>query len=277
MKKVLGIPNGSLEKATLDLLERVGIKINVKGRRFESAILQSSIFDRAIIMRPQDIPGAVIDGMIDVGITGLDQVCESGRKENLKIITELEYSKKSKSPVRVVAFARENNFIDAEGILVASEYPFLTEQFFKKAAIRFSHGGTEQKVAYGKYDYGVCITETGESLRKNGLVIVKTLLISPTVLIAKNKTPELEYFGELMAGGLRAEKYNLLKMNVKEEAKISVLKILPAIMAPTVNRLSSGDYAIETVILKNEVSNLIIALKAAGGSGILVSDIAIVI
>jgi len=168
MKKVLGIPNGSLEKPTIELLKKIGLKMNIGGRKFESVVEGFDVFSKVIKMRPQDIPEAIIDGMIDVGITGLDQVYESGQEKELKIIAELNYSKKLKKPVRVVLFSKNSSFVDKEGLLVASEYPVLTKKFFKKATIRFSHGGTEQKVAYGKYDYGVCVTETGESLRKNG-------------------------------------------------------------------------------------------------------------
>ena len=277
MKKVLGIPNGSLEKPTIELLKKIDLRMDIDGRKFESMVEGFGMFNRVIKMRPQDIPGAIVDGMIDVGITGLDQVYESGQKNELKVITELNYSKKLKKPVRVVLFSKKGNFIDEDGVLVASEYPYLTKQFFKKATIRFSHGGTEQKVAYGKYDYGVCVTETGESLRKNGLIIVKTFLTSPTVLIAKKETPDLKHFGRLMAGGLNAEKYSLLKMNVTEINIAIILETLPAITAPTINKLSSGDYAIETVVFLDEIGNLIVGLMKNEASGILVQNVEVVI
>jgi ATP phosphoribosyltransferase len=227
-------------------------------------------------MRPQDMSEALVDGMADATIYGYDWYTESGLSNRLTVITELNYSKKTNQPVKLVVFGKTEKIVDREGVLVTTEYPRLTAEIFKQATIRFSHGGTEQKVAYGKYDYGVCITETGESLVENGLVIVKEILISPTVLVAKMATPELMFFGELLTGALRAEKYRLIKMNVRKENLAKILKVLPSLEAPTVSELSSGDCAVETVVPKGEVSNLIIALKRLSASGILVQSLDII-
>jgi ATP phosphoribosyltransferase len=227
-------------------------------------------------MRPQDMPEALLDGVADAAIYGYDWHEESGLGNRLSVITELNYSKKTARPVSLVLFGKKKRLIDEKNILVTTEYPRLTAKIFKRAAIRFSHGGTEQKVAYGKYDYGVCVTETGESLRENGLVIIKTILTSPTILAARKKTPELEHFGELLAGGLRAEKYRLLKMNVAQKALAGVLPLLPSLEAPTISKLANGDYAIETVIAANLAGNLIISLRNKGVNGILVQEISLI-
>lgn len=277
-KKTLAIPNGSLYEATIALLTKVGIGVKVDGRKFMARLEGSDIFDRAIIMRPQDMPEALIDGIADAAIYGYDWHEEAGLGNELVVIAQLNYSKKTDLPVELVIFGKRNKLkgnklVDNQNILVTTEYPRLTARFFKQAKLRFSHGGTEQKVAYGKYDYGVCVTETGESLRENGLIIVKTILTSPTLLVAKNDAPELRYFGELLAGGLRAGKYRLMKMNVDKEVLADVLPLLPSLKAPTVNKLSNNNYAIETVVPKNKVGNLMINLRGKGVNGILVQEV----
>jgi len=272
-KLVLGLPNGSLFEPTITLFKRVGITIRVRGRNFMADIRGAGLFEKALIMRPQDIPEAIVDGVIDAGICGWDCVVEAGLEGKILRIVELPYGKNSKSPVQVVAFGKSERLIDEAGILVAAEYPRLAKRVFKEAGIRFSHGTTEAKVAYGRYDYGVGVVETGRSLADNGLNIVATLLVSPTVLVAKEKSLEIECFGQFLKGGLEAENYRLLKMDADSEAKEKIIRILPAIQAPTVSGLSDGKFAIETVVRREEVFNLIFRLQNLGARGILVQEI----
>ena len=274
----LGIPNGSLFEPTIELLSRVGVKIKLNGRNFIVDLPNGVVFKKAIIMRPQDIPEAVFDGMLGAGICGRDCVFEAGLDNKLFEVAEFNYSKKSRAPVRVVIFGRAGDeIIDKDNILVTSEYPNLTKPFFKKARIRFSHGSTEQKVVYGKYRYGVGVTETGDSLRDNGLAILKTILVSPTVLVAKNKTPEIEIFGKMLSGGLASEKYQLIKMNVSQEIKPAVLKNLPALRSPTIGSLIDGSFALETIIKKELSAKVIFKLLELGATDIIAQDVNIVL
>lgn len=197
----LGIPNGSLYESTINLLSRAGLKIEAEGRKFEIKISGPAVFSKALIMRPQDIPEAILDGTIHAGICGWDCVVESNLKEELLKIVELDYSKRTKGPVKIVVFGRKE-IEDGSHILVTSEYPNLARQIFKKAVIKFSHGSTEVKVSHGKYDFGIGVTETGESLKQNSLKILKVLLESPTVLVAANGYPEIKFFGDLLKGGI---------------------------------------------------------------------------
>lgn len=197
----LGIPNGSLYESTICLLNRVGLKVEAEGRKFEIKISGPSIFSRALIMRPQDIPEAILDGTIHAGICGWDCVVESNLKGNILKVAELDYSKRTKGPVKIVVFGKKE-LEDESHILVTSEYPNLARQIFKKAVIKFSHGSTEVKVSHGKYDFGIGVTETGESLKQNSLKILKVLLESPTVLVAANGYPEIKLFGDLLKDGV---------------------------------------------------------------------------
>lgn len=276
-KMTLGLPNGSLFEPTIQLLKRVGVTVSMNGRSFFATIQGTTIFNQVLIMRPQDIPEALADGVIDAGICGWDCVVEAKLGKAVKKIVDLSYGRNSRGPVRIVIFGKTKELVDKEGVLVTAEYVNIARKFFKKAIVRFSHGTTEAKVAYGRYRYGVGVVESGRSLAENGLEIIKVLLISPTVMISGKKLPELEYFGRLLKAGLDAENYRLIKLDADNTAKEVILKILPSIQAPTVNRLANGNYALEAVIKKEEATDLIFQLQKLGAKGILVQEISIIL
>lgn len=199
----LGIPNGSLYRPTVDLLDKIGMNIIFNGRSFKAEIKGSELFNKALIVRPQDIPLMVDREIVSCGICGWDCVQESGIQLNK--VVELNYSKVTKKAVKIVVFGRDNVLVDNERIIVSSEYPNLARRVFKRAKIDFSYGSTEVKIFAKIYDYGVCVTETGKSLADNGLKVVKTILISPTVCIAKNLLPEIVEFGALLDKNLKGD------------------------------------------------------------------------
>ena len=293
---VLGVPNGSLFNNTVDLLKKIGTSASFDDRIFEIEVKDSGIISKIKIYRPQDIPIAIQRGKIDAGFCGWDCVKEAGMERKIKKITELNYSKKTKKPVDIVLFCKEGSDVDPEvikdkddlkglrggivdnkEITVTTEYLKLAKPIFHRANVTFSHGTTEQKVADGLYDYGIGVSETGISLQKNGLKIVKKILESPTVLMARKKTPEIIFFGELLKGALSAEEYQLLKMNVSSKIKEKIIEALPSLLSPTVqtiNKLASEKgYAIETVVKTSELADLIIKLRKFGAKDILVLDI----
>lgn len=278
MKKiVLGIPNGSLFEPTVTLLTKIGIEITVNGRNFEAVIEGSDIFKTAYIMRPQKIPNAIARGAIDCGICGWDCVVESGRENELEKIQDFSYSKRTKKPVRIVVFGRTGDFVDGKSISVSSEYLNIARSAFKEARIDFSYGSTEVDVLAGMYDYGVCVTETGRSLTDNGLKIVKTILLSSTVLMAKQNLQSVEFLGKLLKGALDAENYQVIKMDASMQLKERILSALPSIQSPTISELADHSLAIETVVLKNETADLLIKLQSLGAKGIIVQDMNIIL
>jgi ATP phosphoribosyltransferase len=273
MKRLkIALPSGSLFEATLNLLARVGMVVKFGDREFMVRVENKNLTITFILDRPQDIPLGILRGAYDAGICGLDCVVESGLEAVLVLISELAYAKKSRRIVEVVIFGKADRLIDAENIVVATEFMNLARAYFKKAKLVYSHGCTESKVLYGGYHFGVCITETGKSLEANGLKIVKTILRSPTVLIAKEEMPEIKIFGEILCGALAAEKQVILKFDCAKDIKDDIVAGLPAIESPTVNQLSDGNFAIETVIAKDDLANQLIRLKLAGATGIIVQD-----
>jgi ATP phosphoribosyltransferase len=279
----LVLPKGSLEKATLELFELADLGV----RRTSGVDYKATIDDPRIadvrILRPQEIPRYVAQGLFDMGITGRDWVEETASDVNS--LGELKYSKATELPIRVVlAVAGDspwNSVTDLpQGVRVSSEYPEMTRRYFEKhgiaANIELSYGATEAKIP-DIVDVVVDITETGRALKAAGLKIIDTILTSYTELIANplsyadaDKRHAMEQIQTLLSGVLDARGKVLVKMNVPSGALDAVISILPSMKSPTVNELFGAQgYAIETVVEKRRINVLIPALKEAGASDIL--------
>jgi ATP phosphoribosyltransferase len=279
----LVLPKGSLEKATLDLFDAADLAVLRASERDYHASIDDPRIDRVRILRPQEIPTYVERGIFDLGITGRDAITEA--QADVVSLGELHYSKATANPVRIVLAVPQNapwrGVEDLpEGVRVSTEYPELTERFFAergvKASVIRSYGATEAKVP-DIVDAIVDLTETGSSLRKNGLRILDTIMTSYTELITNaaayadaDKRAAMEDIALLLRGVLRARGQVLLKLNVPASQLAAVTAMLPAMSSPTVTALASGDMnAVETVVPKRGVNMLIPALKAVGAQDIL--------
>ena len=280
----LVLPKGSLEKATLELFEAADLSVKRSSVVDYKATIADPRVDEVRILRPQEIPAYVAEGLFDVGITGRDWVEETA--SDVVTLGELHYSKASANPVRiVVAVPQESPYDKVEdlpqGLRVASEYPELTKRFFAErgiaADVRMSYGATEAKVP----DIADCIvdlTETGRALRASGLKIIGEILQSWTELIANRaayddpaKRHAMLQLKTLLDGVLEARGKVLVKLNVGDDADLdAVIALLPSMKAPTVSKLfGNGGYAIETVVEKSVINTLIPAIKEAGASDII--------
>jgi ATP phosphoribosyltransferase len=278
----LVLPKGSLEKSTLELFEAADLPV----QRSSDVAYKASVADPRIsdvrILRPQEIPIYIADGLFDVGITGRDWVEETG--SDVVSLGELQYSKATSLPIRVVLAvggdAPYQSIADLpQGVRVSTEYPALTRRFFADAGIEaqiaLSYGATEAKVP-DIVDAVVEITETGRALRAAGLRIIGTLLTSYTELIANpaaasdaKKRHAMGQIYTLLQGVLEARGKVLVKLNVGANALDDVIEILPAMKAPTVNELFQGaGYAVETVVPRSEINILIPALRDLGATDI---------
>jgi ATP phosphoribosyltransferase len=279
----LVLPKGSLEKATLDLFDAADLAVLRASERDYHASIDDPRIDRVRILRPQEIPTYVERGIFDLGITGRDAITEA--QADVVSLGELQYSKATANPVRIVLAVPQSAPWQTvedlpEGVRISTEYPELTERFFAergvKASVLRSYGATEAKVP-DIVDAIVDLTETGSSLRKNGLRILDTLMISYTELITNaaayadaDKRAAMEDIALLLRGVLRARGQVLLKLNVPAAQLAAVTAMLPAMSSPTVTALASGDMnAVETVVPKRGVNMLIPALKTAGAQDIL--------
>ncbi len=277
------LPKGSLERATLELFDAADLTVRRSSDRDYHATIDDPRIERVRFLRPQEIPSYVEQGLFEVGITGRDWITETGA--DVASLGELQYSKATSDPVRVVlavpASAGWQSPADLpDGVRISTEFPALTRRYLEahgvKAVVIPSYGATEAKVP-DIVDAIVDLTETGSSLRRNGLRILDTLLTSYTELIANPaayadaaKRAAMEDIALLLRGAIRARGNVLLKLNVVAGQLTAVTAMLPAMTSPTITSLARGDmHAVEAVVPKRGVNTLIPALKAAGGRDIL--------
>lgn len=277
------LPKGSLEPSTLQLFEDADLAVV----RSSDVDYRASIDDPRVIdvtiLRPQEIPRYVAQGLFDIGITGRDWIEETSAE--VATLTELHYSKATARPIRMVlAVGGDSTWQSVtdlpEGVRVHTEYPELTRRFLEKHGVRaevsLSYGATEAKIPEIA-DAVVEITETGRALRAAGLRVLDTILVSYTELIANpiayadaDKRKAMEQLQTLLSGALEARGRVLVKLNVDEANLDRVIDLLPALKSPTVSKLHGEDgYAVETVVAKSEINVLIPALKEHGATGIL--------
>lgn len=279
----LVLPKGSLEKATMQLFDAADLTVQRSSDRDYRASIDDPRIDRVRVLRPQEIPTYLEQGLFDLGITGRDWITETDA--DVVSLGELKYSKATANPVRVIMAVPDSapwqSVADLpEGVRISTEFPALTKRFLDqhgvKATVVPSYGATEAKVP-DIVDAIVDLTETGSSLRKNGLRILDTLLTSYTELVANRdayedaeKRAAMEDISLLLQGVIRARGKVLLKLNVAQADLRKVLDIMPAMASPTVTSLAGGESnAVESVVAKRGVNTLIPALKAAGAHDIL--------
>lgn len=279
-KLKIGIPKGSLQEATFALFKKAGYEFRMSsGRSYHPSVDDPEI--EPLLIRPQEIPRYVEQGILDSGLTGKDWIEDCG--VTVEEVAEFTYSKATLNPIRVVLAAKNgsqiNSVKDLEGLRIATEYVRLTERYLEKhgvkAQVEFSWGACEVKVPE-LVDAIVVNTETGSSLRAHDLKIVDTILTSTTRLIVNMnswrnewKRSKIENLTMLLHGALNAEQMVGLKMNVPRTSLEAITALLPALKNPTISPLSSPDWvALEIIVTENTVRDLLPNLKRAGAEGI---------
>ena len=273
------LPKGSLERATLELFEAADLPVHRSSSVDYQATIEDPRVDSVRILRPQEIPTYVAEGLFDIGITGRDWVEETA--SSVESLGELKYSKATSRPIRLVVAVAGDSDVESvsdlpDGVRVQSEYPELTRRFFAErgveADIRLSYGATEAKIP-DICDVVVEITETGRALRAAGLRIIDTILTSYTEVVANPaafadpvKRKAMEQLMTLLNGVLDARGRVLLKLNVTDEAKDAVLNVLPSMKSPTLSPLAGGGFAVESVVEKRTINLVIPELREAGAT-----------
>jgi ATP phosphoribosyltransferase len=277
----LGIPKGSLETATINLFARAGWDIHLRSRNYFPYINDAEI--SCALVRSQEMATYVSNGTLDLGLTGLDWILESGA--DVVEVCDLVYSKSSDQPCRWVLVVPQGSPIqsleDLNGKKVATELVNFTRRYLEErgidAEVEFSWGATEAKAVEGLVDAVVEITETGSTIKAHGLRIVCELLQTHTRLIANKaalndpwKKQKVDQIALLLQASLHAHQKVALSMNVPADKLDAIVALLPSLHAPTVNHLYDKDWlAVETVVDSHGVRDLIPQLTAAGAEGIL--------
>ena len=282
MKKLkMGIPKGSLQKATINLFEKSGWKIHVNGRSYFPDINDDEM--ECTICRAQEMSRYVEKGTIDAGLTGKDWIQEN--ESDVVVVNDLVYSKTSQKPAKWVLAVPAGSPIerleDLQGKKIATELVNFTRRFFKEknisVEIEFSWGATEAKVVSGLADAIVEVTETGSTIRAHGLKIIYEFMKTNTQLIANKeaykdpwKRTKISQIDLLLKGALRAENMVGIKMNVPQEKRDEVIGILPSLDAPTVAGLHNSKWvSVESVVDSRVVRDLIPRLIESGAKGII--------
>jgi ATP phosphoribosyltransferase len=279
----LVLPKGSLEAQTLRLFDDADLRVRRSSERDYHGTIDDDRVEQVSILRPQEIPLYVQDGLFDIGITGQDWIAETGA--DVEVLTALPYARSGTGHGTRVVLAVPNDHpanTAAEipaGTRISTEFVELTKRYFAELGIdvkvSWSYGATEAKVPQ-IVDAIVDVTETGSTLRAHGMKILETLLTSEPVLIANHavaadpvKRAAIEDLITLLRGSLEAEGRVLIKLNVAAERLDAVIAVVPSMKAPTVSQLSDGGFAVEAVADKRGVNRLIPQLKAAGATDIL--------
>ena len=279
----LVLPKGSLEHQTLRLFEEADLRVRRGSDRDYHGTIDDERIDRVSLLRPQEIPVYVQDGLFDLGITGQDWIAETDA--DVEVLTSLTYAKSGTGHGTsvVLAVPADHPANSAKempaGSRISTEFEHLTKRYFEDLGIDvrvvWSFGATEAKVPE-IVDAIVDVTETGSTLRAHGMKIIETLMTSEPVLVANRdaaaaapKRRAMDDVTTLLLGAIRAEGRVLIKMNVGESDLAAVIETVPAMKSPTVSRLQEGGYAVETVVDKDQVNRLIPLLKGCGATDIL--------
>ncbi|HEY3267855.1 MAG TPA: ATP phosphoribosyltransferase [Armatimonadota bacterium] len=275
----IGLPKGSLQEATLGLFRKAGWHFVAGGRSYVPSVDDTEI--EPLLIRPQEMPQYVEQGILDCGLTGFDWVQDNG--SSVRVLSRLTYGKQTLNPIRIVLAAQKGGPIqtvkDLEGKRIASEYVRLTQRYLQErgvtAKVEFSWGADEVKVP-DLVDAIVVNTETGSSLRAHNLFIIEQLMESTTVFVCNEaawenpwKRAKMESMVMLLEGALHAEKLVGLKMNVPKAAMARISSLLPALKKPTVSPLADDEWvAVEVILDERTVRDLIPKLKRAGAEGL---------
>ena len=280
-KLKLGIPKGSLEKATIELFKKSGWNILTSSRSYFPGIDDPEL--SCSLVRAQEMPRFVENGILDLGLTGKDWVLEN--ESDVVVVDDLVYSKATAKPARWVLVVKDDSPLkkleDLNGKKIYTELVNYTKRYFQQRNINvdveFSWGATEGKVVEGLCEAIVEVTETGSTIKANGLKIIHDLLETNTQLIANKeawadpwKQEKIKQIALLLKGALRADGMVGLKLNVPKEKLDAVIGVLPSLTAPTIANLYHKEwFSVETVISESKVRELVPKLLKEGAEGII--------
>ncbi|MFC1607271.1 ATP phosphoribosyltransferase [Candidatus Latescibacterota bacterium] len=276
----LGLPKGSLQDPTFEILRKAGYRIRLSDRSYFPDIDDDEI--ECLLIRAQEMGRYVQDGVLDAGITGQDWIGEYD--SDVVEIAPLLYARGGFVPARwVVAVPEDSDITDIsqlEGKRIATELIGYSKRYFGERGINakfeFSWGATEAKPPK-LADAIIDVTVSGSSLRANDLRIIDTILESTTVLVMNREASKDKWKREktgkialLLQGALNAEFKVGLKMNLPADKLDEISSLLPGLHNPTISHLKDENWvAIEVIIDEAKVRELIPDLKKAGAEGII--------
>jgi len=268
----VGIPSkGRLHEPLVALLKQAGYRFKVDGR---SLRIPAGPDTSLVLLRTDDISTLVAAGILDAGISTQDIVEESRAAVAEVIPLDMGHCR---IVVAVPELGPIQNPSDLHGKTIATSFPRLAETFFKKhgASPRFVEvgGSCEAMVPLGLAEAIVDITETGSSLRDNGLRILSEIGSYQTVLVARPERvddPEIRQLARRLQGAMIAQTYRLVEYNIRRERLAEAEKITPGFQAPTVNTLEDPAWcAVRSMVPVKQLGKVMDDLEALGATAIL--------
>lgn len=283
----LVVPDGSMEKVVAGWLEKFGLKVKLVNGRVKTGTTNIPFVESVSYMRPQEIPIYTERGVFDIAIANEDWI--ANWQSDVVVLYKISVGRATSNPVQIVLAVLEESGYNSvndlpTGAMVATEYVELASQYFANfgrsdICVTRSFGGTESKIRYGA-DAVVDVTETGTSLKANGLKIIDTIMTS-SVVVAANATactdPELrsqmDWLVAMIEGSVRSTDYVLLQVNVQAQMVKEAAKLIGGMTSPTKSPLVASDwYELSSYVLKSQYHEVIFQLLNLGARGICVSD-----
>jgi ATP phosphoribosyltransferase len=278
----IGVPNkGRLNERTIEILRKAGLDLGEDiGRRLYVKIRNQDI--EVVFVRAQDIPSFIAAGAIDAGITGLDELAESGHELVVSMGLKFGYCHLA------VAVPEASGITDVsqipDGSKIATSFPNLSRRYFeshgKNVEILVVTGAAEIMPYLGMSDYIVDLVSTGSTLRTNRLREVGTIIESQAAFITSEaamaqKGEEIDEIASSIASVLMAEQRKYIMADVPKDRLSDAERILPGIGGPTVLDIAGNDQyvAVHAVIDSDKVFRAISELKKIGAKGILTTAI----
>ncbi|MEK7478108.1 MAG: ATP phosphoribosyltransferase [Patescibacteria group bacterium] len=271
----IAVPNkGRLYQPTIDLLRNIGLEFDLDERKLSSLV---SNFDLEILYASApNIPEYVQDGIVDLGITGYDLVCE--REAEVSLLRKLHFGHTD----LVIAVPEQSNIKkvgDLNGKKIATSFAHLTKKYLAKNKVKAEiievKGAVEITPELGLADAIADLSSSGSSLKMNRLKVLETVLESEAVLIGNKESLEkerdkIDTISIRIESVLTANQKKYLMMNAREELLPEIKKIAPGLSAPTIMKLSKkGMIAVHSVVDAKDIWRIIEKLKKIGATGIL--------
>lgn len=281
----IAIPNkGRLYEPTMSIFKDAGLPISggAESRKLFAKTTDPDI--HILFARAADIPEYVQDGAADVGITGMDLITERGA--DVETLLDLKFGRAS----LVLAVPEDSDFEkaqDLDGKKVATEFPEITRQYFKKLGVNVNvikvSGACEMTPHVGIADAIVDISSSGTTLILNHLKAIDTVFSSTVYLIANKKSlstkEKILDIKTAFESVLNAKKKRYLMMNVPEASLQAVKEVLPGMSGPTVMKVESSKFsegsilAVHAVVDADIIFSIVNKLKKVGARDVLVVPI----
>ena len=284
------LPDGSMQETITKLLAKAGLEVIVEKKRTKEGKINVPWIERVFFQRPQETSIFLVKGYFDLGIVGEDWIanCEFLPGCEPPILLKLPVGRNGNRAVKIVLAVREDSGFKSiqelpERCEVATEYVDLTKTFFLKQGRRdikvvYSYGNTEQKIQFGASAI-VDVTESGESLRENGLIAISELMESNTVLVANQtsysdveKRPYIDCLVALLNGAYQASRYVMLTANVPEKVINEASKIIGGLKGASRSPLMIERwFALQSIVLRENEQDIIFKLLQIGVTDIIVN------